>query len=494
MPKAHHRTNKTVFSEDETSYVQESDTEEVSIRSPQASTSCAQESDSEQEGIIKSLLQVPTSRYVPYMEGPKMNWTVDDGLYNRFVKWKLKCENILGCELAVLSEARKCKKVVEWSGDFGIDQFISWDLTPEQTSLEIIWQKYEEFCKPQNNEIRARFDLLTSFHQGDHSVNEWYNDVQSQINLARYPQETARILQGDIFWFFLKDEDFVSKTINHSNIDLDKFQPSKVRQLAKKLGSSKSTAKHIKQVSHEPQAAKVNLMRCQCTELSHNKFQRKQRKFKPRQSNSRNQQEHQQYGRTNERMPQANSKFKQKETNTEDKGTRCGDTPHMQGFRCPASRHQCKYCKKIRHFSHMCFKKPQEQTYKKGPHKPQAHQLQVGRYSSFNQQYDQEDTSKSEDSFCLHMQIKPEQDEHEGCEIQYLLTHLEYKLKYHRRSTKFLRARIGTCSNVNVMLASIYKKIFKDPDFSKLTPNQSEGIYIYTSEKIPVIGSCELLV
>ena len=158
----------------------------------------------------------------------------------------------------------------------------------------------------------------------------------------------------------------------------------------------------------------------------------------------------------------------------------------MQGFRCPASRHQCKYCKKIGHFSHMCFKKPQEQTYKKGQNKPQAHQLQVGRYSSVNQQYDQEDTCKSGDSFCLQMQIKPVQADHESCETQQLFTHLEYKLKYHRRSTKFLRARI--------MPASMYKKIFKDPDCSKLMQNQSEGIYTYTTEKILVIGSCEQLV
>ena len=171
--------------------------------------------------------------------------------------------------------------------------------------METIWQKYEEFCKLQTNDIRARFDLLTSFRQGECSVDEWYNVVQSQINLARYPQETAKILQRDIFWFFLKDEDFVLKTINYSNIDLDKFPANKVRKLAKKLESSKSTAKHIKQVSDEPQAAKVNVLRHQCTELPQNKFQRKQRRFKPKQYNSRNQQEHHQYDRTNERIPQA---------------------------------------------------------------------------------------------------------------------------------------------------------------------------------------------
>ena len=62
----------------------------------------------------------------------------------------------------------------------------------------------------------------------------------------------------DIFWFFLKDEEFVSRTINGSNLDLDKFPASKVRQLAKKLESSKSTAKYIKQASNEPQATQVH--------------------------------------------------------------------------------------------------------------------------------------------------------------------------------------------------------------------------------------------
>ena len=216
--------------------------------------------------------------------------------------------------LAMLSKARMCKKVVAWSGDFGLHTYISWDLPPKQTSLEIIRQKFEEFCKPQTNKFRARFDLLTSFLQGECSVDEQYNTVQAQIHLARYPQEMASILQRDIFWFFLKDEDFVSRTINDSNIDLDKFPASKVRQLAKKLESSKSTAKHIKQVSHEPQATQVNLMRHQCTELPHNKFQRKQRKFKSRPTNFRNQQEHQQYDRENERMPQSSKKSKKVQT------------------------------------------------------------------------------------------------------------------------------------------------------------------------------------
>ena len=130
----------------------------------------------------------------------------------------------------MLAERRKCKKVIALSGDFGIDQYVSWNFTNE----ELIWEEFEEFCKPQSNEVRARFDLLTSFRQGERSMDEWYNAVQTQAALAKYPQETAKILHRDIFWLFLRDKEFVSKTINDSNIDLNRFPASKVKQLAKK--------------------------------------------------------------------------------------------------------------------------------------------------------------------------------------------------------------------------------------------------------------------
>ena len=67
-------------------------------------TSFEQESDVDQEVII-SLPEAATSAFIPYIEGPKMDWSVNGSLYNRFLKWKIKCENILECELAMLSES-----------------------------------------------------------------------------------------------------------------------------------------------------------------------------------------------------------------------------------------------------------------------------------------------------------------------------------------------------------------------------------------------------
>ena len=93
------------------------------------------------------------SMFIPCIEDSKNDWTVHDGLYYRFLKWHLKCENILECELAALPEQQQSKKVIAQS--------------------------------------------------------------------------------GDIFWYFLHNEEFFSKTINEGNVDLDKFPASKVRQLAK---------------------------------------------------------------------------------------------------------------------------------------------------------------------------------------------------------------------------------------------------------------------
>ena len=214
--------------------------------------------------------------FMPYIEVPKMDWTVNDSLYHCFLKLELKCKNILKCELVALPVHQQCKKCIVWSGGFGMDQYVSWGLTKDELELETIWSQFEEFCKPQSNEVHARFDLLTSFHQGSKSVDEWYNCVQAHINLAKYPPETAKILHRDIFWFFLHDKELVSKTINEGGVDLDKFPAIKVCQPAKKYESSKATVRHIKQVEGEMQANQIHLMRHQPTELPNGKYKKQE--------------------------------------------------------------------------------------------------------------------------------------------------------------------------------------------------------------------------
>ena len=224
--------------------------------------------------------------------------------------------------------------------------------------------------------------------------------------------------------------------------------------MAKKLESSQSPARHIKQISSEPQATQIHLLRHQRTELPPTTLQRKQNKrFKQRQPPNKKYQEDQ----YRERKPQTQEKFyknTQEYTSSENRHTKCGDSPHIEGFRCPASRFQCKYYHKYGHFSKLCFKK-NGSDHKKNTRRPQAHQLIVGTASALGDQSDAS-YSFSEDSFCLQMQAKSAKDSTKKNKPQHLATNIEYKLKPHRRRTKFLRAKIDTCSNVSLIPISVY--------------------------------------
>ena len=93
MPKANKKvqcephTSDTVPPEEETNFAQVSDSEQEETNfaqvsdSEQEETNFTQMSDNEHEVFIRQHQPLATT-YVPYIEGPKMNWTVDDGLYN----------------------------------------------------------------------------------------------------------------------------------------------------------------------------------------------------------------------------------------------------------------------------------------------------------------------------------------------------------------------------------------------------------------------------
>ena len=248
---------------------------------------------------------------------------------------------------------QKCQKIIAWSGNFGMDLYVSWNIPKEDLTLDVIWNKFEEFSKPQMNEGRACFDLLTSFCQGTRNVDEWYNAVQAQVNLAKYPPETAKILHCDIIWFFMWDEDFVTKRINEGNVDIQKYPASKLCQLAKKMESSKATAKHIQQVAGDIPAAQVQLMCHQRTQFPTGNYPR-------RKLNSTSGQKLQNCKTQEAPMMQKAPDMLRPDAHS-NKCNRCSDTPDAKGFQCQARKFQCKICHKFGHFTSVCFQKKQGQ-------------------------------------------------------------------------------------------------------------------------------------
>ena len=140
-----------------------------------------------------------------------------------------------------------------------------------------------------------------------------------------------------ILVFFLKDEEFVSKTLNEGCADLQQYPASKVCQLAKKLESSKATAHHIKQATSNAQADKINLLRHQHTELSQKKKKGHKRKqhFKSKDS----------------KPPYKKHHNPSQAHGSQDHCSKCGDTRHAQGFSYPAKKYLCKACKKLQAYA-----------------------------------------------------------------------------------------------------------------------------------------------
>ena len=103
--------------------------------------------------------------------------------------------------------------------------------------------------------------------------------------------------------------------------------------------------------------------------------------------------------------------------------------------------------------------------------------------------------SSEEDSFCLQLKVQSSNQAETRCVApQHLVTSQEYVLEPHKKRTKFLRSRIDTCANVNILPISVYKVLYKDPDCVMLASSSKDGISTCTTEKINVLGSCDLLV
>ena len=120
------------------------------------------------------------------------------------------------------------------------------------------------------------------------------------------------------------------------------------------------------------------------------------------------------------------------------------------------------------------------------------HQIKSGavyaKESAISSESDED--SSSEDSFCLQVKIKHnEADRQKIPRPIHLITNLAYRLKPHHTRNIYLRARLDTCADVNLMPASVYKLVFRDPNMKKLDPSSLE-IGTYTTDTVKIVGSC----
>ena len=185
---------------------------------------------------------------------------------------------------------------------------------------------------------------------------------------------------------------------------------------------------------------------------------RKKQGFKPKQSHHKNA-EHATTGQFKRNFdPKLVHKYK-------DRCPKFGDSAHLEGFQCPAKKFQCKACHKFGHFTSLYFQKNQQKQAHYKLRKPKAHQLNAGAlYVQDHSISGQLEKSSSDESFCLQLKVQQTQ----------AYPNLAYCPKKHNHRNLYLRARLDTCTDVNVMPASVYRLMFKDPEMKKLAPSQLE--------------------
>ena len=243
------------------------------------------------------------------------------------------------------------------------------------------------------------------------------------------------------------------------------------------MESSKATVCYIKQVASDPQAAQINLLRPQCTELPAGKYKKKKSPTTSRQSN------YKQHGSESLQVQSQHKKrFDVKSAHQNKDGcSKFGESAHAEGFQCPTKRFQCKACHKFGHFTSLCYQK--KQTLFKS-RKPKVHQLQAGTVYAKDSNIcgQSEDDSSRKDSFCLQVKVRYIQANLQRIpRPTHLITNLADRLKPHHTRNLYLRARLDTCADVNIKPASVYRLVFQDPSMKKLAP---------TTDTIKIVVSC----
>ena len=76
---------------------------------------------------------------------PPMDWTIDEGLYARFLLFKQECEIILNSDLAPYDDNGKKNYILRWAASGGIEIYNRWNIkdTP-QDILATYWEKWED--------------------------------------------------------------------------------------------------------------------------------------------------------------------------------------------------------------------------------------------------------------------------------------------------------------------------------------------------------------
>ena len=150
--------------------------------------------------------------------GPKLDWTRDNQMYERYRIWKKKVEFIFCSALADSTPKQLVSYLKYWMGDQGIPLIEKWESTGKLDysnsretpateggrrkalssgyKLQTYWDLLDEEFKPKGNKLLSIIELWTRSKQGDKPLNQWLTQIYNLVNICKYPEDsTDRIIR-----------------------------------------------------------------------------------------------------------------------------------------------------------------------------------------------------------------------------------------------------------------------------------------------------------
>ena len=150
--------------------------------------------------------------------GPKLDWTRDNQMYERYRIWRKKVEFIFCSALADSTPKQLVSYLKYWMGNQGIPLIEKWESTgkldysnAEETptteggrrrilssgyKVQTYWDLLDEEFKPKGNKLLSIIELWTRSKQGDKPLNQWLTQVYNLVNICKYPEDsTDRIIR-----------------------------------------------------------------------------------------------------------------------------------------------------------------------------------------------------------------------------------------------------------------------------------------------------------
>ena len=150
--------------------------------------------------------------------GPKLDWTRDNQMYERYRIWRKKVEFIFCSALADSTPKQLVSYLKYWMGDQGIPLIEKWESTGKLDysnsretpateggrrkalssgyKLQTYWDLLDEEFKPKGNKLLSIIELWTRSKQGDRPLNQWLTQIYNLVNICKYPEDsTDRIIR-----------------------------------------------------------------------------------------------------------------------------------------------------------------------------------------------------------------------------------------------------------------------------------------------------------